>query len=241
VKIHGFEHEHNPAKRMAAELEIPHHIAKPEAGQVFTMDGKPVDGDAMAQASEKLTAAVSKITDSVRSQVGGPDSSYGHALYKELADAPLAIGIARVGELGGIPLESISTLHYKTESPLAGVDAMPVGGYQPMLEKAFKKAGADVKFNQEVVSIKRGQGQVEVKTKSGETYTASHVICTIPLTVLKTGSVAFDPPLPQDRLKLMERTSVGILNKILLVYANVWWPAKASHFLCVRLLWQFEG
>jgi monoamine oxidase len=115
--------------------------------------------------------------------------------------------------------------------PLAGIDAMPVGGYTGMLQKAFDKSGADVRLHQQVVKIKDAGDKVQVTTKTGETHSASHVICTVPLTLLNAGTIEFDPPLDASRQRVMKRTSVGVLNKLLLVYPEVWWPPRVSHFL----------
>ena len=40
------------------------------------------------------------------------------------------------------------------------------------------------------------------------------VLVTVPLGVLKKGSIAFQPPLPQRKLEAIERMGFGVLNKV---------------------------
>lgn len=56
-------------------------------------------------------------------------------------------------------------------------------------------------------------------------------ISTIPVAVLQTGKVAFNPSLPSERSSLISRTSVGLLDKFALLYEEVWWPAASSSFV----------
>jgi hypothetical protein len=95
---------------MAAELGVEHYVAKPDAGMNFSMDGRMLSDEDLKAASDELTAAAGRVAEAVR---GGEDRSYGEALYKGLSAT--AVGLARVGELGGIPLTAVSAKHYKTE------------------------------------------------------------------------------------------------------------------------------
>lgn len=54
---------------------------------------------------------------------------------------------------------------------------------------------------------------------------------TAPIAVLQTGRIAFKPELPQDRTKLINRVSVGLLDKFSLLYDKAWWPANAGNFI----------
>ena len=43
--------------------------------------------------------------------------------------------------------------------------------------------------------------------------------------------VKFSPPLPVGRTTVLSRTSIGLLNKLSLLYDSVWWPAEAANFV----------
>ncbi|MCU0830992.1 MAG: FAD-dependent oxidoreductase [Rhizobiaceae bacterium] len=57
--------------------------------------------------------------------------------------------------------------------------------------------GLDIRLSSIVRDIRIGAFQVEVAT-DGERFQAAHCICTLPLGVLKSGDVRFDPALPRD-------------------------------------------
>lgn len=43
---------------------------------------------------------------------------------------------------------------------------------------------------------------------------------TVPLGVLKQGSIQFEPPLPQRKLDSIQRMGFGVLNKVCLCYSG---------------------
>ena len=54
---------------------------------------------------------------------------------------------------------------------------------------------------------------------------ADYVIVTLPLGVLKAGSVNFDPPLPRPTQQAIDRLGYGNLCKLILKFDSAWWPA----------------
>ncbi|PSN57820.1 hypothetical protein C0J52_04398 [Blattella germanica] len=82
---------------------------------------------------------------------------------------------------------------------------------------------------------------VEVICEDGSRYYAEHLICTIPLGVLKEkASTMFSPPLPQYKLESIDRLLFGTVNKILLEYDRPFLNPDISE---VMFLWdtQTEG
>ena len=55
---------------------------------------------------------------------------------------------------------------------------------------------------------------------------ADSVVVTVPLGVLKAGTIAFDPPLPVDKLGAIERLGMGLLDKVYLRFDQVFWDAE---------------
>ncbi|CAH2083421.1 unnamed protein product [Euphydryas editha] len=94
----------------------------------------------------------------------------------------------------------------------------------------------DIKLNKEVTLIKwpkNSTGQVEVICKDGDVYKANNVIVTVSLGVLKERySSLFSPPLPNEKVNSIDKISIGLVGKIILSFAEIWWrPNKSYTFL----------
>ncbi|XP_052837217.1 peroxisomal N(1)-acetyl-spermine/spermidine oxidase [Drosophila gunungcola] len=78
-------------------------------------------------------------------------------------------------------------------------------------------------------------GNVRVDCEDGRVFHASHVICTIPLGVLKeTHRTLFDPVLPQYKQESIENLMFGTVDKIFLEYDRPFLSADISE---IMLLW----
>ncbi|XP_013193705.1 peroxisomal N(1)-acetyl-spermine/spermidine oxidase [Amyelois transitella] len=83
---------------------------------------------------------------------------------------------------------------------------------------------------------KKGIKYVEVECEDGKSYLANHVICTIPLGVLKeNASNLFEPPLPQYKIEAVERLLFGTVDKIYLEYERPFLNPEVTE---IMLLWE---
>ncbi len=99
-------------------------------------------------------------------------------------------------------------------------DYVVEGGYKGVYE--FLAEGLDIRLSNAVQRIALDGDVVQVSTHS-ETLTATHVIVTVPLGVLKNGSIEFDPPLPDTKLDAIERLGFGTFEKVILTYPDRFW------------------
>ncbi|KAE8741464.1 hypothetical protein FOCC_FOCC013008 [Frankliniella occidentalis] len=85
---------------------------------------------------------------------------------------------------------------------------------------------------------KSQQPNVEVVCENGQQFYADHVICCIPLGVLKAqASQMFCPPLPQFKLKSIDKLLYDTVDKIFLEYDRPFLNPEVSE---VMLLWDSE-
>lgn len=83
---------------------------------------------------------------------------------------------------------------------------------------------------------KKNENYIEVVCENGETFYANHVICTIPLGVLKEqAKELFQPELPQYKMESIERLLFGTVNKIFLEYDR---PFLNPDVTEIMLLWE---
>ncbi|XP_050678622.1 uncharacterized protein LOC126974920 [Leptidea sinapis] len=94
----------------------------------------------------------------------------------------------------------------------------------------------DIKLNTEVTQIKWPRdttGNVEVVCKDGSTYTASNVIVTLSLGVLKERIKMFRPPLPEQKITAIEEMSMGVMDKIIFKFDEPWWHDRALFYIFI--------
>ncbi|KAI8965888.1 vacuolar protein sorting 33A-like protein [Daldinia sp. FL1419] len=119
-----------------------------------------------------------------------------------------------------------------------GKHTMVIGGYQDVAwGLANMPSRLDIRKN---TCVKRifydpdGSRAARVECEDGSAFEADYVVSTIPLGVLKYGNVEFNPPLPPSKMGAISRLGYGILNKIILVYAEAFWDTSRDIFGCLR-------
>lgn len=69
---------------------------------------------------------------------------------------------------------------------------------------------------------------VRVVTEDGLDFTADWCVITVPLGVLQSGDIKFDPPLPQWKQDSIERIGFGVVNKVVLRFDSAFWTQQGS-------------
>lgn len=100
-------------------------------------------------------------------------------------------------------------------------DSVLAGGFGPLAEALA--TSLDVRLGVVVRAIDwRIPQQVFVTTDDG-VIEAESVVVTVPIGVLKAGSIEFVPPLPDHKQAAIDRLGVGVLAKLILRFDDVWW------------------
>jgi monoamine oxidase len=104
--------------------------------------------------------------------------------------------------------------------------AFPLG-FNQMTDRLAE--GLDIELNAVVERIEypAEKNVVTVTTTRGARHVAEHVIVTVPIGVLKAGSIAFAPALPPEKQAAIERVGSGLLNKVFLEFReeDQFWPS----------------
>jgi monoamine oxidase len=74
--------------------------------------------------------------------------------------------------------------------------------------------------------VKWSKGSVEIRTRGGAVVRARRAVVTLPLGVLREGSVAFDPPLP-GKADAVARLEVGPVVRAVLRFREPFWETAA--------------
>ncbi len=108
-----------------------------------------------------------------------------------------------------------------------GGDVTLPDGYIGLLETLTD--GLDILLDTPVSTVTTTSGGVSLRTRGG-THTHDHCVVTLPLGVLKAGSVSFDPPLPSDKQGAIDRFGMGLLDKVVLEFPEVFWDDRYEWF-----------
>lgn len=120
-----------------------------------------------------------------------------------------------------VEIDSLLDGAYQT---LFGGDMLPAGGYQPLLSAVA--AGVAVQLETVVQQIRWQPGSVQVQSNRG-TFSAARCLITLPLGVLKAGTVAFEPLLPPEKQLAIQRIGMGKYEKLLLRFAQPFWQRES--------------
>lgn len=89
-----------------------------------------------------------------------------------------------------------------------GYDGIPIGLAQ----------GLNIRTGQRVVRVGWGRGAAVVETETGDTYSADAVVVTLPVGVLRTGRIRFEPGLPSAKLEALRGLHMGPVVKMVYVF-----------------------
>jgi monoamine oxidase len=117
--------------------------------------------------------------------------------------------------------EKLSLFSFDSADAPEGVDRLFPGGYDQIIDVIARDV-PDLRLKSPVKRIEAKGDEVLVQTASG-TESAEHVLCTLPIGVLKAGKVTFDPPLAGDHARAIKLLSVGALDKLYVRYDEPFW------------------
>jgi len=125
------------------------------------------------------------------------------------------------------PVENTGLAWFWDEPELGGGDHFPVGGYGGWMDALAE--GLDIRLDHPVTTITHdADAGVELEA-AGEVFEGTHVIVTVPVGVLRAGSITFDPPLSADRTAALDRLDTGNLEKVVLVWDEKWWDGSLEY------------
>ena len=224
--IHGIDD--NPIAKVFDALGIAYQLHEPVPGRIYHESRGRQGGAALAQAFVAVSTFENEI-DTLREALGENASVAEGVLYLielyELSDEVAEIWSFAINEYlvaldyGG-PASLTSLAHILDDEEFSGGDHLPRGGYVQLID--FLAEGLDIRFSHVVNSIDYSRTPIEVKT-SAQTVEASKVVVTVPLGVLKAGSIEFTPPLPAEKLRAIERLGVSSLEKIVMRFDDAFW------------------
>lgn len=225
--IHGVTN--NPIAAVAAAAGIKTQAADYES-IVYGADGARLP----ARTLDRLEAQVAELLEAGREDSPDTDEPLRTALDRAISDDDLdaaerldiemAITESIEHEYASDAVD-LSANHFDDGGEESGGDVLLPGGYDEIVQAVAKTV--DVRFSHVVASIDTTGDRVVVTTAVG-TFFANAVIVTVPLGVLKAGSIQFLPPLSEAKSTAIARLGMGALSKTCLRFESAFWPADAE-------------
>ena len=123
----------------------------------------------------------------------------------------------------GEDIANLGIKGFEEDSEFAGADVVFPQGYIQLVQALSKDL--DIRTKHLVQQIAYDDSGVQVTTDRG-VFSGSQVIVTVPLGVMKWGSIRFSPALPEEKIAAIERLGMGALNKLVLKFPQQFWPSQ---------------
>ena len=123
----------------------------------------------------------------------------------------------------GDNLASLGLKGFDEDSKFGGEDVVFPKGYTQLVQAL--STDLDIRTQHLVQKISYDDTGVKVTTDRG-VFHGSQVIVTVPLGVLKRGSIKFSPELPEKKLAAIQQLGMGALNKLVLKFPKQFWSSE---------------
>ncbi|XP_022769326.1 lysine-specific histone demethylase 1 homolog 1 isoform X2 [Durio zibethinus] len=231
----------NPLGVLARQMGLPLHKVR-DICPLYLPDGKAVDADVDSRVEvsfNKLLDRVCKLRHSMIEEVKSVDVSLGTALeafrnvYKVAEDSQermlLNWHLANLEYANASLMANLSMAYWDQDDPyeMGGDHCFIPGG-----NERFVRALAEdlpIFYGRTVQSISYGIDGVRVYA-GGQEFRGDMALCTVPLGVLKKGSIEFVPELPQRKRDAIQRLGYGLLNKVAMLFPYNFWGGEIDTF-----------
>jgi len=119
-----------------------------------------------------------------------------------------------------------------------GVDHRVTEGYDAL--PTAMAIGLDVRFGFDVATVHWTADSVRVVAATGEELTAAAAVCTLPVGVLRSGAIGFEPDLPAAKWRALSFLEMGAVAKVVVRFTERFWDEDLTMLGCdgpVRLWW----
>lgn len=120
---------------------------------------------------------------------------------------------------------ALSMSYFEDIIGFEGEDLLVKDGYDRLLQPL--KGGLDIRLEEPAHTITYDHHGASITT-SRNTYHAQVALITLPIGVLQSQSVRFDPPLPTAKQRAIHALHPGLMNKLVLRFPHAFWQQDAA-------------
>ncbi|KAK9064078.1 hypothetical protein SSX86_017950 [Deinandra increscens subsp. villosa] len=230
----------NPLGILARQLSYPLHKIRDKC-PLYRLDGQPVDSGVDAKVEVAFNQLLDKASK-LRQLMGevSQDVSLGAALetFWQVDGEPanpeemslFNWHLANLEYANAGLLSRLSLAFWDQDDPYdMGGDHCFLPGGNGRLVQALAE-NVPILYEKTVNAIRYGSDGVQVVVSGGQVFEGDVALCTVPLGVLKSGSIKFNPELPQRKLDGIKRLGFGLLNKVAMLFPHLFWGTDLDMF-----------
>lgn len=223
--IHGVDG--NPMTTLANAANADMIETDYDSATLYDTDGKAVEGPREAVIERRFEALLAYIEAFREEQ--DDDTSLEDAIAQFIAENDFSASELRelwfsvnttIEHEFAADAANLSLQNFDEGEEQEGGDVIFRQGYSQLVNHLAE--GLDIRLSHVVSSVAYGDDGVTVTTSEGE-FDGEQALITLPLGVLKDGSVAFDPPLPDDKQAAIGALGMDVLNKVYLRFGEAFW------------------
>ncbi len=124
--------------------------------------------------------------------------------------------------------DELSVLGRREGEYVLGGDRIVAGAYSKLFDAVL--GDITLKTSSVVTAVELDRSGAIVELEDGERLRCDAVVLTVPIGVLKGGSIDFRPGLPNVNRVAIERLGAGVMDKLWLSFDEAFWPADAELF-----------
>lgn len=230
----------NPLGILARQLSYPLHKIRDKC-PLYRLDGQPVDPEVDAKVEVAFNQLLDKASK-LRQLMGeiSQDVSLGAALetFWQVNGEPanpeemslFNWHLANLEYANAGLLSRLSLAFWDQDDPYdMGGDHCFLPGGNGRLVQALAE-NVPILYEKTVTAIRYGSEGVQVVVSGGQVFEGDVGLCTVPLGVLKSGSIKFNPELPQRKIDGIKRLGFGLLNKVAMLFPHLFWGTDLDMF-----------
>lgn len=225
----------NPMFVLAEKFHLASKASDPESYTLYMPDGKKISDD-----NDDYYASLYKkflhFMESKRKQSEANNNlSVSDAAVQFIADKKLdqkaqngfLYSVAdNIEDEYAADIKDLSMLYYDNDEIFPGPEKLVLNGYKDIIAKLAAELQGPILLNHVVTKIDySNNSHIIVTTKDGQQFKGEYVISTLPVGVLKKGTVTFVPPLPADKISALNNMNMGTMNKIVLRFPQIFWDS----------------
>jgi len=213
--IHGADG--NPLTELAEQFDVERFVTDENESILYDADGKEVDDDLLESIEELLAqldfngaATIGDVIETAIAKLDDGEARIARYVATSVVEHEAA---ADIGQLS--PESMVEGEEFE------GDETVMPNGYINLLAPLAE--GIDVQLERIVTSISHSDEGVEIGFADESVVVADRVLVTVPLGVLKAGVIKFEPELPGDKLAAIGRLGMGVLDRVILEFDEVFW------------------